>query len=107
MDPKNSQDQLLQATCEMIVTLAADAIDSEPPAGQLNLKLPGGPVVGRQISIDATEKGGLYNICRISVLDTGLAPEGEATRIEYEHDRQTKFGMERVYSVQSVRKRAG
>jgi hypothetical protein len=100
-------DQLLQETCQTIVTAAAQAIDAEPASRTSSLRLPGGPVVGKQITIDATEKGGLLNMCRLAVLDPEVAPEGEVARIEYEHDKQTKFGAQRVYSIQSVRRKGG
>jgi hypothetical protein len=106
IDPR-SEDQLLQATCESIVTAAAKAIDAEPAGKASNLRLPEGPMVGRQITIDATEKDGPANICRLSVMDPALAPAGEVVRIEYEHDKQGKFGLQRVYSIQSVRQKAG
>jgi hypothetical protein len=99
------QDQLQPETCEAIVAETARAIDAEPPSQTSDVRMPGGPVVGRQIMIDATEKGGLLNRCRLTVLNADLAPDGEAARLEYEHDKQGKFGIQRVYSIQSVRKR--
>jgi hypothetical protein len=101
------RDQLLQATCEAIVTSAAQCADAEPEGTVMALRLPGGQIVGKQVVIDATEKGGPLNKCRMAVLNPELAPEGEVARIEYEHDKQTKHGMQRVYSIQSVRKRGG
>jgi hypothetical protein len=98
---------LLQATCEQIVLTVAQAVDAEGGRGVMDLRIPGGPVVGRQVTIDATEQGGLANKCRLTILNIDLAPEGEAARVEYEHDKQTKFGLQRVYSVQSVRRRNG
>jgi hypothetical protein len=47
------------------------------------------------------------NVCRLSLLDPDLAPAGEVVRIEYEHDKQTSHGISRVYSIQSIRGRAG
>ena len=44
------------------------------------------------------------NRCRLSFLNPDLAPDGEIVRIEYEHDKQGKYGVHRVYSVQSVRR---
>jgi len=105
--PKNDLDHLLQATCEQIVLMVAQAVDAEGGQGVMDLRIPGGPVVGRQVSIDATERGGPVNKCRLTILNIDLAPEGEAARMEYEHDRQTRFGLQRVYSVQSVRRRNG
>ena len=105
--PLHSQDQLLQATCEQIVLTVAQAVDAEHGRGTLDLRVPGGPVVGRQITVDATEPSGLMNKCRLTILNVDLAPEGEAARIEYEHDKETKYGQQRVYSIQSVRKRHG
>jgi hypothetical protein len=99
-------DRLLQATCEAIVTAAAQCVDAEPTAGVVGLQLPDQQIVGKQITIDATEKGP-HNICRVAVLNADLAPEGEVTRIEYEHDKQTNHGPQRVYSIQSVRRKAG
>src|SRR5690348_13097322 len=105
--PLHDHDQLLQATAESIVMMVAQAVDARGGAGAMDLRVPGGPVVGRQISIDATEPGGPMNKCRLTILNTELAPEGEAARMEYEHDKQTKHGVQRVYSIQSVRKRQG
>lgn len=105
--PVNDKDQLLQATCEQIVMMVAQAVDAEHGQGTMDLRVPGGPVVGRQISIDATEQGGLTNKCRLTILNTDLAPEGEAARMEYEHDKETKYGPQRIYSIQSVRRRSG
>jgi hypothetical protein len=100
-------DKLLQATCEAIVTAAAQCVDNEPADHVTGLALPEGQVVGKQITVDATEQGGLLNTCRISVLDAAMAPHGEVARIEFEHDKQTPHGVLRVYSVQSVRRQAG
>lgn len=103
-DAVPDHDKLLQATCSAIVSVTAAAIDNELASHTANLKLPGGPVVGKQITIDASEKG-MVNLCRLSALDSALAPEGEVVRVEYEHDEQGKYGLRRVYSIQSVRKR--
>jgi len=103
----SGSDQLLQATVQAIVTAVSAAVDAEPRPGVVSLSIPGGPAVGRQITIDAThapQTEGLHNICRLSVLDPDLAPAGEMARLEYEHDKQTKFGLQRVYSIQSVRR---
>lgn len=102
-----NDDQLLQATCEEIVTVIAQSIEAEPVQSRQVMRLPAGAEVGHQIGIDATEKGGLLNRCRISILNVDAAPAGEAARIEYEHDKQGKFGVRRVYSIQSVRRRYG
>jgi hypothetical protein len=99
-------DLLLQDTCEAIVITAARCLDAEPDANVTGLALPEGVIAGKQITIDAAEPGGPHNICRISVLDAALAPHGEVTRIEYEHDKETPHGPTRVFSVQSVRRRA-
>jgi hypothetical protein len=105
-------DQVLQSTCEKIVTAIAQTIDAEPAGGVTNLRMPEGPVIGRQMTIDASERGengklNQLNLCRISVLNSDLAPESEVARIEYEHDKQDNFGMQRVYSIQTIRRRAG
>ena len=107
MSENSGTDQLLQQTCEEIVTAIATVIDAEPAASKKVLRLPDGPELGRQISIDATEPGGPANTCRMSILNTELAPAGEVARIEYEHERQGKYGIHKVYSVQSVRRQAG
>ena len=99
-------DKLLQATCEAIVTAAAQCVDAEPDTGAVALQLPNQTIVGKQITIDAGEKAA-HNICRIAVLNADLAPEGEVTRIEFEHDKQTSHGMQRVYSIQSIRRKRG
>lgn len=101
-DPK---DELLQETCQMIITTVAEAIDREPP-GRVTVLNEGG-VVGKQIVLDASEQAGRYNLCRLAVLDVDTSQFGEAARIEFEHDKDTKFGVQRVYSIQSVRKKAG
>ncbi len=98
------KDNITQETIGAIVTEVASAIDAEGAQGTLPFKAPGGPEVGRQVMIDATEKDGLMNRCRFSILNPELAPAGEVARIEYEHDKQGQFGVRRVYSVQSVRK---
>jgi len=89
------------------VSEATKAVDQELVSHTLSLRLPGGPVVGKQVTVDATEKSGLLNMCRIAVLNPDVAPEGEVVRLEYEHDRQTKFGPQRIYSIQSVRRQGG
>jgi hypothetical protein len=104
MEPGDTQDQLLQATAKAIVAAVTAAVDLEPASRTLSLRVPGGPVVGKQITIDAVEKGGAMNLCRISLLNPDLAPAGEVACMEYEHDKQTKFGVQRVYSIQSVRR---
>jgi hypothetical protein len=102
-----ADDKLLQETCETIVKSAAQAIDAEPAARAVSLRVPGGQMVGKQILIDASEKGNAHNICRLAIMNADISPEGEVARIEYEHDKQTKFGIQRVYSIQSVRRRSG
>lgn len=104
MAGETSSDKLLRSTCERIVTIIAGAIDTEPEANRKILMVPGGIKVGQQITIDATEPGGLMNVCRLSILNVHEAPAGEVARIEYEHDKQGKFGAHRVFSVQSVRR---
>ncbi len=99
----NKYDQLLQDTCKMIVTTVAEAIDKEPSAGITKLGTESGMEFGRQIVISVPQKDGLLNVCRLTVLNARLNAEGEIARIEYEHDKQTKFGVERAYSLQSVR----
>jgi hypothetical protein len=96
-----------KATAEEIVRAIATVIEAEPTGNRHMLRLPGGPQVGQQISIDATEAGGLLNKCRLSVLNVDTAPEAEAARVEYFHQKQGKFGVRTVYSVQSVRRRNG
>jgi len=96
-------DELLQETAEAIVTTIAEAIDGEKGNVQV-VHLPNGPEVGRQITIDATEKGGLKNMCRLSFLNPDIAPDGEVVRMEFEHDKQGSYGVHEVYSVQSVRR---
>ncbi len=98
-------DGLHQATCEQIVAEIARAVDAEPEASRRVLRTPGGPGVGWQITIDATEKGGPKSLCRLSIMDVNTAPDGEAARIEYEHIKQGKSGAYPVYSVQSIRRR--
>ena len=105
--PLDEKDKLLQATCDRIVLMVAQAVDDEHGQGTQDLRIPNGPVVGRQITIDATEQGGLMNKCRLTILNTDLAPAGEAARLEYEHDKETTHGTQRIYSIQSVRKRNG
>lgn len=106
--PQQLADELELETCQAIVTTAAQAIDAELPGHATDLRLADNPtVIGRQITIDATEKGGLLNRCRVAVLDPAMAPEGELVRIEYEHEKAGASGPQRVYSAQSVRKRAG
>ncbi|HVQ43679.1 MAG TPA: hypothetical protein VMT30_01805 [Candidatus Saccharimonadia bacterium] len=100
-------DEILQATCQEIVTLVATAIDAESSGELRVMRLPGGAEVGRQMTIDATESGGRMNRCHLSILNADTAPAEEVVRIEYEHDKQGKFEQRRVYSVQSVRRRGG
>ena len=102
-----ANDQITQATCEAIVSAIAVAVESEIPSRVVSMRLPDGGIVGKQLVIDATEPGGRANMCRIGLLNPDIAPEGEAVRIEFEHDRQTKFGVQRVYSIQSLRRQAG
>ncbi|HUD11932.1 MAG TPA: hypothetical protein VMS08_05965 [Candidatus Saccharimonadia bacterium] len=107
MSTGSQPDKLLQATCEAIVATVRKTVEAEDHNRIVSLRLPDGPVVGSQIVIDATERKEFLNICRISLLNPDMAPEGEIARIEYEHDKQTKFGPQRVYSIQSVRRQAG
>jgi hypothetical protein len=101
-----AEDALLQATCLEVVELVAKAVDTEPERNRSVLKLPNGSEVGWQIMIDASEKKGVLNICRMSIFNADTAPDAEVARIEYEHDKQGKFESRRVYSIQSVRRRA-
>jgi hypothetical protein len=101
----NKYDQLLQDTCKLIVSTVAEAIDAEPATLVTRLGLESGLEYGRQIVISVPQEDGLLNVCRLTVLNSSLNPEAEVARIEYEHDKQTKFGLERSYSLQSVRKR--
>jgi O-phosphoseryl-tRNA(Cys) synthetase len=107
MSEAEGADKLLQTTCSEIVATVTKTVEAESSQQKTSLRLPNGPVVGNRIVIDATEKEEVVNICRLSLLNPDLAPEGEVVRIEYEHDKQTKFGMQRVYSIQSVRRKAG
>jgi hypothetical protein len=100
-------DRLLQSTLEQIVATVNQAVAAEAPGAVIPMQVPGGPAVGRQVTIDATEKDGPMNRCRLSALDPGLAPAGEAVRVEYEHDKTTSSGQIRVYSIQSVRRQGG
>jgi hypothetical protein len=104
MTAEIESDASLQATCGEIVALVTEAVNAESPQKWISLRLPNGPIVGNQILIDATEKKEVVNLCRLSSLNPDLAPEGEVARMEYEHDKQTKYGMQRVYSIQSVRR---
>jgi hypothetical protein len=105
MNNKAGDDQLLPATCEAIVAAVLQAIDAESVGDLQSIRIPGGPEVGRQVTIDATEEGDRMNRCQLSIFNSDRAPAGEAARIEFEHDKQGKFGVHRVYSVQSVRRR--
>jgi hypothetical protein len=105
MSDSDQTDKLLQTTCEQIVTEIAKAVEAESAQSRKVLRVPGGPEVGWQIMIDATEKGGPMSICRLSILDVNKSPQAEAVRIEYEHDKKGKYGVHLVYSVQSIRKR--
>jgi hypothetical protein len=96
--------QQFQNTCGEIVRAIAIVIDSAPADSRKIMRIPNGPEVGQQITIDATEPGGLLNRCRLSILNVDLAPAGEAARIEFEHDKKSAFETRRVYSVQSVRR---
>jgi hypothetical protein len=103
--PAPPDDKLLQTTCEKIALTVEHAIAAEPAGTVRGVHIPDGPQVGRQLTIDATEEKGLTNRCRLSFLDPSVAPAGEVVRIEYEHDKEGKYGVHRVYSVQSVRRR--
>lgn len=109
-DPKvaaGAADQLLQSTCESIVMMMARLIDHEPLGGVVLLKLPDGVLIGKQVTINATEAGGPMNMCRMSVFNPDLAPGNEVARIEFEHEKKGKFGLQHVYSIQSVRRKPG
>ncbi len=97
-------DQLLPTTCQTIVDEVERAVQAEIAQNVQSVLLPGGVAVGKQIVIDATEKTGRVNRCRFSLLNPDRAPAGEVVRIEFEHDKEGKFGVHRVYSVQSVRR---
>ncbi|HEX3082086.1 MAG TPA: hypothetical protein VHQ86_02430 [Candidatus Saccharimonadia bacterium] len=98
-----SDNILLGAVCQEIVTLIAEAVSAETKGVRV-LKLPGGPEVGKQLTIDAPGEDKLMNQCRLSILNPDLAPAGEAARIEFEHDKPSPSGVHRVYAVQSVRR---
>jgi hypothetical protein len=104
----NQSDKLLQATCQAIVETVAKALDAEPPGSVELIKAPNGAFAGKRVMYNATdaEKGGLLNLCRISIITPELSPVRELARIEYEHDKQGKFGLQKAYSVQSVRRNA-
>jgi hypothetical protein len=106
-EPTLQNTQSLPDMCWAIVDAVATVIGAEPPTGVRPLRLPNGQEVGRQIMIDATQADGLMNRCRMMILNADLTPMAEAARIEYEHDKQGKFGVRRVYSVQSVRRERG
>jgi hypothetical protein len=103
--PANKYDQLLQETCRAIVTAVAEALDHDIPGHVTRLGLDSGIEYGRQLVIDAAGSDGLLNLCRLTVLNPTLDATGEVIRIEYEHDKQTKFGSERSYSLQSIRRK--
>ena len=99
--------QQYQHTCGEIVRAIAIVVDRAMPDNRKIVRIPDGPEVGQQITIDATEPAGLLNRCRLSILNVDLAPAGEAARIEFEHDKKSAFETRRVYSVQSVRRMDG
>ncbi len=76
----------MNEACQEIITTIAAAIEAEPAENRATIKLPSGTEVGQQIVIDASEKGGLLSLCRLSILNVDLAPAGEAARIEFEHE---------------------
>lgn len=102
-----NSDQQLQSFCEKIITKVAESIDKEPDEAKLTLRVPGGPEIGQQIRVDATDAQGLKNICVLSILNVNLSPASEVARIENERERQGKFSVQAVYSVQSIRRQAG
>ncbi len=102
-----SPDELTQEVCAEILALIQQAIETENPRTVSVVRIPNGPEVGRQITINAAEENGPANQARLSLLNADLAPAGEAARVEYEHDKPGKFGMRRVYSVQSIRRVRG
>ncbi len=93
----------MNEACQEFITTIAQAIDAEPVKFRATIKTPAGVVVGQQVVIDTAEPGAPMKRCKISIFDVGLAPAGEAARVEYEHDKKTNAGLKRVYSVQSVR----
>lgn len=96
--------QTQTATCRQIIELVESAVRLDR-ARVTRVHIPSGMEVGQQLTIDATEQGGLLNQCRLSLLDVKVAPDNEVVRIEYEHDKAGKPQPHRVYSVQSVRRR--
>lgn len=100
-------DRLLQATCQEIVKVVGEVISWGPAGAVASMHAAGDFEVGRQTTIDATEKGGLMNICRFSILNPDVVPNEEVARLEYEHDKQGKLGLIRAYSIQSVRRKSG
>jgi len=106
MSAGSEQDRLLQGTCQAIVDVVGQTLNSEPADGVVELRLPNGAIAGKQMNINASEKDGGANLCRLSVLDSVVAPQAELVRIEYEHEKKTDRGKRQVYSIQSVR-RAG
>ncbi len=100
----SAQDQLLPATCEAIVAAVQAVVAAEPMKNIQAVVLPNGTAVGQQLVIDATGKDGRVNRCRLSMLNPDMAPAREVVRMEFEHDKDGKFGVHRVYSVQSVRR---
>lgn len=90
--------------CEQIVAAISKSMNAENPAAVQIMRIPGGPEVGRQFMIDAPKEDGLMNRARLSLMNPDLAPAGEVARIEYESDKQGRFGVKRVYSIQSVRR---
>jgi hypothetical protein len=97
----------IESICEAIVKAIAELLNMEPPSHLVAVRLANGVVAGRQVSIDATEKGGLLNRCRLSGFDPIVAPAGEVARIEYEDEKSVAGETIRVYSIQSVRMRGG
>jgi hypothetical protein len=96
-------DSLLQGTCQAIVDVVGEAVGGEPAGGVVPVNMHDGQIIGKQITIDASEKEGKLNLCRLSMLDSAVAPEAELVRMEYEDEREGKSGKHQVYSVQRVR----
>jgi hypothetical protein len=108
-EAKSSADEILPETATEIVKTVTEAVDSEAPGRTEVVKSDTGQILGRVLVIDATEKkkGALFNLCRLSVLNDNMNETGEVVRLEYEHDKDTKYGNQRIYSVQSVRRQGG
>lgn len=107
---QNDSDELLQDTCKMIVDTVAEAINTEPPGRAQVIKSETGQVLGKQLVIDAAERAeekGMMNLCRLTELDPNASEVFEVARIEYEHEKKGKYGLQKIYSLASVRWVAG